>query len=113
MSASIIVSTVSFSAAAYLSSSLPLRNLLLCTAGFSFAVVPFTVFAMMPINNELIAMYNARSLHASTKDLSPEHALLEKRALTRLERWNKLHRVRMVFGIGAWIAGLAALVISV
>lgn len=112
MPASIIVSTISFSAAAYLSSSPPLRNLLLCTTGLSFAFFPFTAITMLPINNELIAMHNARSLHASTKMTSHEHALLEKRATNQLMRWNELHRVRMVLGMVVWITGFAAFVIS-
>ena len=37
---------------------------------------------------------------------SPDQALLEKRALQKVDKWRKLHIVRMVLGTGAWVGGL-------
>jgi hypothetical protein len=110
MAGATITSAISFFAAAVLASSHSIKHLLLGTAAMSFAVAPWTLIAMMPVNNELSAMHNGKTLQANT---SLDKAPLDKRALERLEKWRELHRVRLALGLGAWIAGIAALVVSV
>jgi hypothetical protein len=65
---------------------------------------------MMPINNELIALHKGQTLQAT---LSAEESAEDKRALQCLDKWRELHRVRFVLGMGVWIAGIAALIVSV
>jgi Domain of unknown function (DUF1772) len=110
MAGSAIASAISFSTTALLTSSPSIRNLLLGTAAMSFAVVPWTLIGMLPINNELADMYKGQALQANK---TTEITALDKRALNCLDEWRGLHRVRMIFGLCAWITGLTALVVGV
>jgi hypothetical protein len=110
MGGATMTSAISFLTAALLAPSSPSRNLILTAAALSFTVFPWTVIAMMPVNNELIAMDNGRIFSAGT---SEEKANLDKRALECLDKWQELHKVRIALGAGAWLAGLAALVVTV
>jgi Domain of unknown function (DUF1772) len=106
-----MVSAVSFCNAAYFTTSHSVRNLLLCTAGCSFLIVPYTLIAMLPVNNQLVEIYN--SLRHNEKTDSNQRTLLEAQAVLRLDEWRKLHRVRLLLGVGSWIAGLVAFMIHV
>ncbi|KIM79115.1 hypothetical protein PILCRDRAFT_823689 [Piloderma croceum F 1598] len=110
MGRSMMTSVVSFSTAALLTSSPSVRNLLLGAAAMSFAVGPWTLIRMLPINNELADMHKGQALQANK---TTEITALDKRALNCLDEWRALHRVRVVFGLGAWITGLTALVVGV
>lgn len=105
-----MVSTISFSAAAFLSTSPSLRNLLLGTAAMSFAITPWTLITMMPVNNELDALHKGLTLQAT---LAAEESAEDKRALQCLDKWRELHRVRFALGMGVWIAAVTALIVSV
>jgi hypothetical protein len=102
-----MTSTLAFSTAAYLTPSSSLGGLLLFTAAMSFAVIPFTGIVMMPVNNELVEIHKAGSLQGDSKTPSNE----DGRVLQVVEKWRKLHMVRLALGAGAWIAGLGALVV--
>jgi hypothetical protein len=110
MAGSTMASAISFSTAALLTSSPSVRNLLFGTAAMSFAVVPWTLIGMLPINNELADMHKEQTLQANK---TTEMTALDKRALDCLDEWRVLHRVRLVFGLCAWITGLTALVVGV
>jgi len=110
MAGATMTSAISFFAAAVLASSHSVKHLLLGAAAMSFAVGPWTLIAMMPVNNELFAMHNGKTLQASASD---EKAPIDKRAIEHLNRWRELHRVRLALGVGAWFAGIVALVVSV
>jgi len=105
-------SAVSFCAAAYFTSSHSFRALLLCPATFSFIVIPFTLAAILPINNQLIAIHNSGSLLQSDKVDSNKQLLIEAQATDLLNKWVKLNRVRMILGACSWIAGIVALITS-
>lgn len=109
MATSTVVSAFSFGAAAFLSSSRCLRYILLFTAGMSFLIPPFTIVAIAPVNNELFAMHDTHALEAESEEKpSPELAIRERRAIQLIEKWRKLHLVRIVLGAGAWVGGIIA-----
>lgn len=84
-----------------------MQYIMLGTASLSFAVIPWTVFTMLSTNNELGEMVDTHVLEVpSGAEPSPDQALLERRAMQKIDRWTKLHVVRMVLGTGAWIGGL-------
>ena len=101
------ISALSFATAAFFSRSH--RGLILSTAALSSVILPFTVFALLPVNNELERMHAQGSLkESSDKEPSP----VQKRAEEMLVKWGNLHRVREVLGFGAWVGGMAALILS-
>jgi hypothetical protein len=102
-----VTSAISFTTAAYLTTSSSFRGLLLCAAAMSFSIIPFTGIYMISLNNDLEGMHKAGLLQDSSKTPSVE----EERALETIDRWRKLHRIRLALGAAAWIAGLAALVV--
>lgn len=104
----VAVSTFSFSTAAYLTTSSSFRELLLCGAAMAFSIVPFTAVFMLPVNNELIEIFNLGLPEGDSKDSSPR---TEERAIQAIDKWRNLHRVRLALGAGAWIVGLSALVV--
>jgi hypothetical protein len=71
----------------------------------SFAVVPFTLIFMRPVNNELADMVKNKSLESTAE----EATAIRVRAVERIEKWKQLHMVRLLLGSGAWIGGLVAL----
>lgn len=105
-----MTSAISFSIAALFAPSRSIRYLLLSTAAMSFTVAPWTIIKMAPVNNELGIMNKGKSLQASTSDkITPSDEL----ALGYLKRWTKLHKVRVALGLGAWVAGITAVIVSV
>lgn len=74
----------------------------------SFSVVPFTLITMMPVIKALEVIHKEGFQQGS----SPFRSTEEERALHLIDKWVKLHRVRVGLGAGAWIIGLSALVVS-
>ncbi|KZP15050.1 hypothetical protein FIBSPDRAFT_1048414, partial [Athelia psychrophila] len=111
MGSSGAISTLSFALAAYLSHSRGMRTILLSAAALSLTLLtPWTLLLMQPINNELDELAHTRALKVSPgAERSPDHSLLEKRAMEKIDIWRKLHMGRIVLGAGVWIGGLAAL----
>lgn len=111
MVSSTLFASISFASAAYLhSTGGSLRSLLIAAAGLSFSIIPFTVYTLLPVNNELGSMLDSGSLkseEANPSEVTPQ----QKRAVGLLAKWQKLHRVRMVLGGSAWVAGLVALLL--
>ena len=52
-------------------------------------------------------MHKAGLLQDNSKTSSVE----EGRALETIDKWRKLHRIRLALGAAAWITGFAALVV--
>jgi hypothetical protein len=110
MGGATMTSAISFSTAALLAPPSPSRNLMLTAAALSFTFFPWTLIAMMPVNNELVTMDKGQIFSAGT---SEEKYDLEKRALECLDKWQELHKVRIALGAGAWLVGLAAFFVTV
>ncbi|KAJ7273368.1 hypothetical protein C8J57DRAFT_1317657 [Mycena rebaudengoi] len=101
------VTGVALSLAAYLSPERALRKLLLVGAVAALSIIPFTVLAMIPINNELLR------LAESTRGLdvnSVEGKRQEKHALDKLDQWRTRHRARIAVGVVPWLSVVAVLV---
>ena len=103
------ITALSLSAAAYFSRSRCMRYIMLGTAGLSLLVVPWTFILMEPINKEIgeLAATDALVVPAGA-ERSPDQSLLERRVLGKIEKWRKLHAVRLLLGAGAWAGALVA-----
>ncbi|KAJ6529156.1 hypothetical protein DFH09DRAFT_1327394 [Mycena vulgaris] len=97
MGGSGVISAVALSAAAYLASARPLRNVLVAGAGAASLSAAWTVLFMLPLNHKLIATLESTAV-------KPMELEDEQRVLDQLDRWRAMHRVRIVLGAIAWLA---------
>lgn len=103
------ISTLSFALAAYLTRSRDMRIVLFSTAALSTLLTPWTLLLMQPINNELGELTDTKALKvAPGAERLADHSLLEKRAMEKIDKWRKLHMVRIALGAGVWIGGLVS-----
>lgn len=107
--ASGLATTISFAAAAYLTSVPSLRNLLLWGAASSFLVVPYTALVLMPINNRLGAIHSSGKLLENEVEETSEGEGLARETMQKINVWRGLHRVRLALGTSMWLSGLVAL----
>ncbi|KAJ6618240.1 hypothetical protein B0H10DRAFT_1252033 [Mycena sp. CBHHK59/15] len=102
MASSGLISAVAISIAAYHSPERSPRNLLITGAASAFVVLPLTLLFLMPVNNELADMLKSAKLR-------PMNSIEETRALDLLDRWSRLHWIRIFFGAIAWSIALKQL----
>ncbi|KAF7976804.1 hypothetical protein HWV62_5664 [Athelia sp. TMB] len=109
MGGSAALTGLSLSTAAYLSRSRCMRYIMLGAASLSVIIVPFTLILMAPTNKEIaeLAATDALVVPAGA-ERSADQSLLERRALGKIEKWRKLHAVRILLGAGAWVGTLVA-----
>ncbi|KAJ7470412.1 hypothetical protein FB451DRAFT_337112 [Mycena latifolia] len=105
MAGSNLISAISLSASAYLTSERSLRNVLAAGAVAAYTMAAFTIFFMLPVNKNLISMLRSSSL----KPMEPWE---QQHVLDQLDKWRALHRVRIVLGVIPWLASTTAVLLS-
>ncbi|KII94902.1 hypothetical protein PLICRDRAFT_195959 [Plicaturopsis crispa FD-325 SS-3] len=83
------------------------RTLTLAASALSFSIFPFTIAVLLPTNNKLEKMLDQKEL-----DDAPAGSVKEKEASDLINQWKRNHFVRVVLGVGAWLAATGALVLD-
>jgi hypothetical protein len=81
-----------------------LRPWLIAAGVCSISVLPYTFFAMIPVNNKLLA---TRDLAVQTQNFKTDGT-----SLPLIQKWQKLHLTRMAVGGISWLIGFSALVLA-
>ncbi|KAJ6547192.1 hypothetical protein B0H19DRAFT_1164396 [Mycena capillaripes] len=105
MAASTVTAGVALSVSAYQASAGPLRSLLAAGAVAGYTVAVYTIFFLLPLNNQLIATLRANSV----KPMEPKE---QQRVLDQLDQWRSMHKLRIALGLVSWVASTTALLAS-
>ncbi|KAJ7632292.1 hypothetical protein FB45DRAFT_1026475 [Roridomyces roridus] len=103
MAAAANVTALSLTIAAYFTPHATLRTILGTGASAAATVGIFTLFALMPVNNDLLAR------HAKQMEID---AAGEAHIEAQLNQWSALHRVRIVLGAISFLSATTALLAS-